>query len=113
MRRQGTDGTALVATELSEGDCLRGGDMKRMLPDEVLKRASRCDKGLICQHDGWRPCGTVVRRVGGGPLQRAGEIVEMRSENGERPACVYHVPFGEGSFCICPARVEIHRRYGI
>lgn len=80
--------------------------MKVTVSEEAIARAAKCTRGYICRREDWTPCGRVTARLEGALI-----IQELHEKKG--PFCAYHVQYGTDHCCTCPARIEIHKRFGV
>ena len=80
--------------------------MKTTIPAEVIEKATRCNKDLICQSPEWVPCGSVTEMIGKA-------ILALEEGVNRKKPCPYHVAYGTRDYCTCPARVEIYDRYSV
>jgi hypothetical protein len=98
--------TGRMANEFQESSITwkRGVYVKTTISPEVFEKATRCNKGFICQSHDWVPCGSVT-----GMLGKA--ILALEQGQYGKKRCPYHVTYGTRDYCTCPARVEIYHRY--
>ena len=68
----------------------------------IIEQATACEKSLSCLTGTFEGLCRVVRCV-------SGTVHFIECEEGLY--CRYQVSFGEGFFCDCPVRKEIHNRY--
>ena len=76
-------------------------DFKKL---EHLKKSTNCEEDFAClshEIDG-------VCSVEG--LRDDGMLVVKTPDNKE---CMYRMPLGDSSCCVCPMRGELHRQYGV
>ena len=81
-----------------------GAHVKTTISAEVFEKATRCNKGFICQSPDWKSCGSVTEMIGKAILSLE------EGQYGKKP-CPYRVTYGTRDYCTCPARVEIYDRY--
>lgn len=71
---------------------------------EALKQADKCPNAFSCLNDSEYPvCG-----VFGEPT--TGVLVTFCPQNSPCPYCQSK---GIQGFCVCPVRIELHKKYGI
>jgi len=78
--------------------------MSREIDREILDQATECTCCYGCQSDDWEPCGAGMARLG----QQLVEMADVRP----RP-CAYRTAFAGDTYCSCPVRNELYRKYGI
>lgn len=74
------------------------------ISEEILKKATKCDKDCRCLSSGGKDVCKVISSVG--------PEVKFIDCTGKE-SCPYCLPFGNGFMCTCPVRLELHNKYGI
>ena len=81
---------------------------KRIPPENVLKKAVRCNKDCACTKNDWHPCFKTGESVNDMILH----IDEFYEEN-KMDSCRYLLPFGGEHYCICPVRLYIYKNFEV
>ena len=72
--------------------------------EEIQKKATKCKKGLSCIHNDAKNLCSAKSFINDNLL-----FVKCL----DAKPCPYKNAFGEGHFCACPVRQEIHRKFMI
>ncbi len=77
---------------------------KKLVSDEVIKQACRCQRNHSCLDASKRECCKVLDCLGNG-------VIFVDSEN---EPCPYKVSFGfSHKLCSCPVRSQLYRNHSI
>ncbi len=76
--------------------------MKLNVNKDILKLATECARGQICQQGGGKPCCEISDTVNGTVF-----FTDKRHPMG----CDYQCGFGSKHLCVCPVRQEIHKQH--
>jgi hypothetical protein len=77
------------------------------MSDDILKRTTKCYHGLSCLSGEPRPVCKVEEPIG--------TLAALTNCEG-KVYCPYCIPYGisgNSSYCTCPVRIELYRRYKI
>jgi len=79
--------------------------MQVTVPEDILKKTTRCIHGFACLSEEWEHCGIVKGLI-------EGKLLAIEVDQNRERSCNYRVFFGGGSFCTCPTGVEVFKRHG-
>jgi hypothetical protein len=77
------------------------------ISDDILKRTTKCNHDFSCLSGGPAPVCKVEEAIG--------TLAALTNCEG-KVYCDYCIPYGmadTSSFCTCPVRIELYRRYKI
>lgn len=72
--------------------------MSRHIPQDITKKASKCNRAFACLDDRDRPRCNVEYVVNE-------RVMFVRCL--DLQFCDYQIPFGEGKICSCPVRIAL------
>jgi hypothetical protein len=83
------------------------GQQEYQVSDDILKKTTKCHNGFSCLSGGPHPVCKVEEPIG--------TLAVLTNCEG-KVSCEYCIPYGianSSSFCTCPVRNEVYRRYKI
>jgi hypothetical protein len=80
----------------------KGHTVKFEIPEDILKKATRCINDFACLSEQWNHCGAIKGLI-------EGKLLSFNVNQMTVRPCNYRVFFGGGTFCTCPTAIAVFK----